>query len=99
MNEVVKVMNIYYKIVSNHIDNYQTKMRNYQILRNINDFQKKKVILDDISEIINESDIKIKIDYIFRIYNKIKDKKENIEKTNKNQDEQNKYKQLYQNLD
>ena len=82
MNEVVKVMNIYYKIVSNHIDNYQTKMRNYQILRNINDFQKKKVILDDISEIINESDIKIKIDYIFRIYNKIKDNKENDEKIN-----------------
>ena len=80
MNEVVKVMNIYYKIVSNHIDNYQTKKRNYQILQNINDFQNNKIILDDITEIINERDIKIKIDYIFRIYNKIKDKKENDEK-------------------
>ena len=105
MKEVVKVMNIYYKIISNHIDNYQTKMRNYQILRNINDFQKNKVILDDIGEIINESNIKVKIDYIFRIYNKIKDKKETDEKTintinnkdNERQEGQKKYKQLNEN--
>jgi len=112
MKEVVKVMNIYYEIVSNHIENYQTKKRNYQILQNINDFQKNKIILNDITEIINENDIKNKIDYIFRIYNKIKDKKENfensIENKNainnkyrhiKNQEKQNIIKQLNENME
>ena len=104
MNEVVKIMNIYYKIVSNHINNYQTKNRNYQILQNINDFQKNKIILDDITKIVNENDITIKIDDIFRIYNRIKDKKENFAKTNENmntinksQGVQNKYKQINEN--
>ena len=112
MNEVVKIINIYFKIVSNHIDNFQPKKRNYQILQNINDFQKNKIILNDITEIINENDIKNKIDYIFRIYNKIKDKKENfensIENKNainnkyrhiKNQEKQNIIKQLNENME
>ena len=94
INEVAKIMNIYYNIISNHYYIYKNKKKNYQIFQNINDFQKNKIILDDISGIINANDIKNKIDYIFIIYNKIKDKKENIEKTNKNQEEQNKYKQL-----
>jgi len=109
MNEVVKAINIYYKIISNHIDNYQAKKRNYQILQNINDFQKNKIILDDITKIINESDIIFKIDYIFNIYNKIKDRKENYEETienkdsiniykdNKSQEKQNKFNQLKEN--
>ena len=109
INEVVTIINIYYNIINNHIEIYKKKKKNYQIFQNINDFQKNKIILDDISEIINENDIKNKIYYIFRIYNKIKDKKENSEKTfenininNKNKDienqeEYNKYKQLYGN--
>ena len=84
INEIVKIMNIYYKIVNNHLANYQPKKRNYQIFQNINDFQKNKIILDDITEIINEDDIRIKIDYIFKIYNKIKGKKETYEKTIEN---------------
>ena len=111
VNEVAKIMNIYYNIISNHYDIYKNKKRrNYQIFQNINDFQKNKIILDDISEIINENDIKNKIGNIFRIYNKIKDNQENNEiiietintnnnknKDNENQEENNKYKQLYEN--
>jgi len=93
INELAKIINIYYKIVSNHIEIYQSKKRNYQLLQNINDFQKDKIILDDISEIINENDIKNKIDYIFRIYNKIKGKQEIYENTM----DQNKYRQLNEN--
>ena len=79
INEVVKIINIYYNIINNHIDIYKNKKRNYQIFQNLNDFEKNKIILNDISEIINGSDIKNKIYYIFRIYNKIKDNKENNE--------------------
>jgi len=106
INKVAKIINIYYNIISNHIDIYKNKKTSYQIFQNINDFQKNKIILNDITEIINESDIKNKIDYIFKIYNKIKDIKENniqnmntnnIIKENEIQEEQNKIKQLNEN--
>ena len=56
---------IYYNIYNNIINNYKCETINYEILYNINEFNKyKNIIIKDVNEIINDNNINNKFKYI-----------------------------------
>ena len=78
INEIInKLKNIkdnfesYYNISGNIINNFD-EFNNYQKLFNINEFINfNNIIIKDIKEIISYKDIKIKLNNIFKIYEKM----------------------------
>jgi len=75
---VKRNINIYYKISSNVINNYNMQNRNYQILQNINEFnQFNLTIIKDINNISKESNILNQFSQIINIYYKMNNKLKN----------------------
>ena len=58
LNSVIENMEIYYKINSDFLDNYDEKNRNYQILMNLNEINSNDII-NDLNQIINDYNINI----------------------------------------
>jgi len=81
LNKVKDNMNIYYNIYNNIINNYENI--NYEILYNINEFNKyNNIIIKDINEIINDNNIKNKLKNILNIYYQMNNKNNNNNKIN-----------------
>ena len=84
LNELIDIMNIYYEINNNIINNYEAKNRNYQILQNIKQVNKNNEIFNKINNINKMINIKDKLFTIIDLYNNInsdnKIKKETNEK-------------------
>ena len=74
LNDIIKNIDIYYKINYDIINNYDIKKKNYESIKNVNEI-KNNVKLNIIDEIITESDIKIKFEKIINIYNNMYPKK------------------------
>ena len=76
---------IYYKIYSDIINNYDynNKNRNYQILKNISDI-KDKIIIQDMNEIVQENKKSLKFCKIYEIFNKMNKKSVKKEPETKN---------------
>ena len=73
LENIMTNMEIYYKINYNIINN--NKKRNYETLKNINEFiYYNNNIIKDIKEILNDKDKNNKINNIINIYNKINNK-------------------------
>ena len=73
LEDIIKNMEIYYKISNKNIINNNN--RNYEILNNINEFiNYNNIIIKDIKEIINDIDINNKFKNLNKIYNKINNK-------------------------
>ena len=67
----------YYNIYENVVNNYETTNRNYTILQNIidlNDFN--NILIENISKIIQDKNIKNKFNFMIDIYNKMNNKNE-----------------------
>ena len=65
-------MDNYYKLEEYIINNYNQKERNYEILYNIDKIiNYNNIIINDINQINNETNIKDKFNYINDIYSKI----------------------------
>ena len=83
INDIIKIliqvkinMNKYYKIYNNIINHYNCENINYEILYNINEFNKyNNKIIKDINKIINDNNINNKFNNILNIYNKINNNK------------------------
>ena len=76
-------MDIYYNIYNNIIKNYNSENINYEILYNINEFNKyNNNIIKDIKEIINYKNINNKFNNIINIYNKMNNNNEYNNKLN-----------------
>jgi len=72
LNEVKENMKKYFNIYNNIINNYYCENINYEILYNINEFNKyNNNIIKDISEIVNDYNINNKFNNIINIYNKM----------------------------
>jgi len=85
MNNIMDNIDIYYNIYNNIIDNYKKRKKNYEILKNINEFNNyNKIIIKDIEQIINEKDINNKFKNIINIYNKMNNNKIYENKIEKN---------------
>ena len=69
LNNMKNDINNYYKLIEYIVNNYNDKERNYEILNNINEMINNNMI-NDIKNINDENDIKIKFNNIFDIYNK-----------------------------
>ena len=76
LKEVKENMNKYYNIYNNIINNYNCENINYEILYNINEFNRyNNNIIKDINEIINNNNINNKFNNIINIYNKMNNNK------------------------
>ena len=72
LNKIIKNIDIYYNINDIINNNNNIRNRNYQKLININNIYKyNNTIINDINNIINKSSINFKIEYLFEIYNKM----------------------------
>jgi len=70
LNCLMENIHIYLKIYRNLLDNYKNINRNYQILENINDLNSyNKLIIQNISKIINDKNIKNKFNNMIDILN------------------------------
>ena len=75
-DNIINNIDIYYNIYKNIIDYYKKRKKNYEILQNINEFNRyNKIIIKDIKEIINVKDNNIKFKNIMNIYNKMNNNK------------------------
>jgi len=75
LNNVKENMNKFYDIYNNFINNYNCENINYEILYNINEFNKyNNIIIKDINEIINDNNINNKFNNIIKIYYKMNNK-------------------------
>jgi len=91
LNQVKNNMNIYYNIYNNIISNYNCKNINYEILYNINEFNKyNNIIINDINEIINDNNINKKFNNILNIYYQMNNKINYNNKINNNDEYNNK---------
>ena len=71
LNNIKNIVEIYYKIQYNIINNFNFKKRNFQILNNINNIpQYNKSILFDINKVINEVSISKQFINLIEIYDK-----------------------------
>jgi len=78
LKEVKENMNKYYNIYNNIINNYNCENINYEILYNINEFNRyNNNIIKDINEIINNNNINNKFNNIINIYNKMNNNNSN----------------------
>ena len=75
INKLIKVkenINIYYNYVYDVVNNFEIQSINYQLLKNINEFNNfNNIILKDIKKIINKENIFNKISDVINIYNKM----------------------------
>ena len=71
LTTVRKNMELFYKINSDILNNYEVKKRNYEIFRNIN-FIEKNIKNQEIDEIINDDNLVRKFKKILNINNKIR---------------------------
>ena len=73
LNYVIYNIEIYYKISNNIIYNYEKQNNiNYYTIKNIDEIINfKNIITEDIKKIIDENDIKNKMNYIINIYDKM----------------------------
>ena len=77
-NKVKDNMNIYYNIYNNIIKYYNCENINYEILYNINEFNKyNNIIIKDINEIINDTNIYNKFKNILNIHYQMNNKNNN----------------------
>ena len=75
LNEIKDNINKYNNIYNNLINNYNCENINYEILYNINEFNKyNNIIIEDINKIINDNNINNKFNNIINIYYKMKNK-------------------------
>jgi len=74
LNSLKENMEKYYEIFNNTVNTIDNKIRNYEILNNINEITKND-ILNDLCNINNEKNLKNKINLIFDIIDKMKIKK------------------------
>jgi len=72
-NKIKENIDLYYKLYDNIINNYNCENINYEILYNINEFNRyNSIIIKDISEIINDNNINNKINEIINKMDNIK---------------------------
>ena len=98
LNELSKIMDLYYEINEDILNNYNYKTRNYETLQNINEINLNNSLIEKITEINENNILTDKVYNIFDLYNKIfLDKKElqNLElqqklKNKGNQNQKNK---------
>ena len=84
LNDLINIMNIYYEIYNDIINNYETKNRNYSILSNIKEIDiNNNNIFEDVEKINSIKGINDKIINIVELYNKINLNDDAITKTNK----------------
>ena len=88
LNKISENMEIYYKINSDLINNYDVYKRNYQIFRNINEINN-NIEIKDIDNIINENNIYNQFKILLDIYNKMNNQNNDIF------EEEKKYKKVY----
>ena len=71
LNEMINIMNIYYEINNNIINNYEKKNRNYQVLQNIKQININNEIYNKLKNINKMTNIKDKLYNIIDFYNNI----------------------------
>ena len=72
INKTIENMEALYKIMENIINGFDSKNINYQNFKNINQiYDDLSIISEDINQIINEENIKIKIKNLLQIYKKM----------------------------
>ena len=75
LNNVINNIELYYKINNDIMNWYENKNKNYYILKNLNEFKINNFnVIKDLNQIINESNIVNKINYLIDIYNKVNNK-------------------------
>ena len=79
LNNVGEILEIYYKIFSDLLYNYENKNRNYELIKSINEINNIKVF-KELNEINNNNKLLDKCCNILAIYNKINDNKTNNNK-------------------
>ena len=68
LDNTVNNLEIFYKINEDIFNNYQSKDRNYELLLNVNQINKNsEVIINQLTDIINDNDIKSKLNKILNI--------------------------------
>ena len=78
LNSVINNLQIYYKIYEDAYNNYDNKNLYYNILHNINEFNKNNdCIIQDLNKIINDNNINNKFKIISDIYHKMNTKQYN----------------------
>jgi hypothetical protein len=78
LNSIINNFEIYYKINEEIINNYKSKERNYEILKNVSQISNSSVnIINKLNDINNDNDIIDKLNKIFNIY-KIMNTKEEV---------------------
>jgi len=78
LNKVINSIQFIYNINNDFFKNFNVKKVNFQILQNINEINK-NLNINDIIKINEDNSIITKLEKIFNIYNKIKDKNQIIE--------------------
>ena len=88
LNNIMKNIEIYYKITNNIYNNYINNYKNYQIYKSIYEFKNyNEIIVKDINNIIESNKIFHKLNYLININNRMKNKiyeNTNLFKTNPN---------------
>ena len=73
LNEFKDIINKYYYINKNILDNYEVKNRNYQVLENIKQIIINNDIVTKLKNIKDNKNINDKINDILELYNKMND--------------------------
>ena len=69
LNKILINIEIYYNINKDLINNYDSKKKNYYILKNINKIKEgNKNIIEDLNNINNEKDFNLKFSHLMEIY-------------------------------
>ena len=72
LNNVAKNLEIYYNIYNNIISNYDEDKINYEIIQNIKMFiNSNNIIIEDIKQILNDTNVNMKFKNIIKMYNKM----------------------------
>ena len=79
LNNIVDNFEIYYKLNEFMVNNYKSKDRNYEILKNLNEINNCKSVFNALNDINNDNNIKNKLNKIFNIYNLMNNKEEEKE--------------------
>ena len=74
LNQLIENMETYYNIFNDLFNNYDVKDKNYQVLKNINQINCNTNIYKEIIEINQDKNYREKINKIFYIYYKMKEK-------------------------
>ena len=95
LNNIKDNMKNYYNLEEYLLNNYDKNQRNYENLYNINEMvQFNNIIINDINNIKNEKDIKMKVNYIFNLFNEMNYKKNDLTNIDNNYSSKNKSKNI-----